>query len=105
MSDAWVDQPTERLREAAYKAGFDTGVAYQKKADPPPKARELGKQLREQGEAWSRKERQYQADYGALRGKLRSVIALVETAFDEAVVRNVKRLLGELLEKVKEAAK
>lgn len=35
----------ERELELAFKRGFDAGIEHQKKAAPPPKARELAKQL------------------------------------------------------------
>lgn len=34
-----------RLREEAHKRGFDSGIEYQKKADPPPMAKALKKEL------------------------------------------------------------
>lgn len=37
----------EQLAEKKFKEGFDAGMAYQKKANPPPKARDLAKQLDE----------------------------------------------------------
>ena len=40
-----LDATIDRALEKAFKAGFDAGVEHQKKAAPPPKARELAKQL------------------------------------------------------------
>lgn len=40
-----LDATIDRALEKAYKLGFDAGVEHQKKAAPPPKARELAKQL------------------------------------------------------------
>lgn len=57
----------EELAERKYKEGFDAGVAYQKKADPPPKARDLGKQLMEEREAWSTERRKLEAKLAELR--------------------------------------
>lgn len=37
---------TGRDAELEYKRGFDAGVAHQKKASPPPKAKELQQLLR-----------------------------------------------------------
>lgn len=34
-----------RFREEAHKRGFDAGIEYQKKADPPPMAKALKKEL------------------------------------------------------------
>ena len=55
MSDSKTDLPAfkstgfhatiDRALEKAYKAGFDAGIKHQKQAAPPPKARELAKQL------------------------------------------------------------
>ena len=49
-----LDASIERAIEQAYKLGFDAGIKHQKAAAPPPKARELAKQLeamRERAEA------------------------------------------------------
>ena len=40
-----LDASIERAIEQAYKLGFDAGIEHQRKASPPPKARELAKQL------------------------------------------------------------
>lgn len=40
-----LDASIERALEQAYKLGFDAGIEHQKQASPPPKARELKKQL------------------------------------------------------------
>lgn len=40
-----VDEAITRGLEQAYKCGFDAGIEHQRKAAPPPKARELAKQL------------------------------------------------------------
>ena len=40
-----LDAKIERSLEQAYKLGFDDGIKHQKAAAPPPKARELAKQL------------------------------------------------------------
>ena len=40
-----LDAKIERALEQAYRLGFDDGIKHQKQAAPPPKARELAKQL------------------------------------------------------------
>lgn len=40
-----LDAKINRAIEQSFKEGFDAGIAHQKKAAPPPKARELAKQL------------------------------------------------------------
>lgn len=37
----------EQLAERKFKEGFDAGMVYQRKANPPPKARDLAKRLDE----------------------------------------------------------
>lgn len=44
MSNPYSQGDLTRAEELAYKRGFDAGIAHQKKADPPPKAREMKKQ-------------------------------------------------------------
>lgn len=43
--DSISGEQREELAERKYKEGFDAGIAYQKRADPPPKAHALKRQL------------------------------------------------------------
>lgn len=69
MSDAFSETVTRAL-ENAYKVGFDAGIEHQKKAAPPPKARELAKQLNAMRERAERAEERIASVSGVTREDL-----------------------------------
>ena len=66
-----LDAKIERALEQAYRLGFDAGIEHQKKAAaPPPKARELAKQLNAMRERAERAEERIASVSGVTREDL-----------------------------------
>ena len=65
-----LDAKIERALEQAYRLGFDDGIKHQKQAAPPPKARELAKQLNAMRERAERAEERIASVSGVTREDL-----------------------------------
>lgn len=83
-----TDASMSRAEERAFQRGFDAGIEYQKKAEPPLKAREYRAQLMSERAAWAAK----QVAHAALRVAVREWMASRSSTSDAVKIAASERL-------------